>query len=112
MKTWQNASTNQEPRYRSLLKQEQAFAIYKVVEQSSSASEREKFVVACIAFIYMKISICFIKQACFLAARAHIHIADLIACIIFLYMKIFACLIKQACLLAIISKGLMIRFYG
>jgi hypothetical protein len=27
-------------------------------------------------------------------------------------MKIFACLIKQACLLAIISKGLMIRFYG
>jgi hypothetical protein len=75
-----------------------------VVEQSSHAhaSERESFVVACIIFIYMKICVSFIKQACLLAARAlklcgihmPMHIAELIACIVFLYMKIVVCLIK------------------
>jgi hypothetical protein len=32
---------------------------------------RETFVVACIVFIYMKIFVCFIKQACLLAAHVH-----------------------------------------
>jgi hypothetical protein len=48
----------------------------------------------------MKIFVCFIKQACLLAAYAYelhmwrmpMHIAELIACIIFLYMIVFACL--------------------
>jgi hypothetical protein len=76
------------------------------------ASDTESFVVACTIFIFMQIFVCFIKQACLLAALVRelcgtympMHIAELIACIIFLYMKIFVCLIKQAHLLAIISK--------
>jgi hypothetical protein len=70
---------------------------------------RASSVVDCIVFLYVKIFVIFIKQACLLGASAQtmpympMHIAELIACIIFLFMKIFACFIKQACLFAIIS---------
>jgi hypothetical protein len=71
-------------------------------------------VVACIVFIYMKIFVCFIKQASLLAACMHELCTYVVYAnehsrinavhVIFLYMKIFVCLIKQAHLLAIISK--------
>jgi hypothetical protein len=59
-------------------------------------------------FIRKYIFVCFIKQACLLAAHAMwyipMHIAELIACIILLHLKIFVCLLKPAHMLAIVSK--------
>jgi hypothetical protein len=56
--------------------QEQAFALWlsdacTSGRVSENKRERESFVVSCIVFIYMKIFVCFIKQACLLAAHVH-----------------------------------------
>jgi hypothetical protein len=61
---WYNCQKSNENRTRG--------GICSAVVQSSRActSERESFVVAWIVFIYMKMFVCFIKQACLLAARA------------------------------------------
>jgi hypothetical protein len=65
------------------------------------ARERE-LLVSCIIFIYLKILVCFIKQACLQHVRARamrympMHIAELKACIIFLFNKNI-CLSHKTC---------------